>query len=478
MKATDVSGPLLHEEGDNAAQSRSLEDDSFDFIDSSDYSEHNDFHEFPWLDPNHPLYFPSTQPNNTNPSTRWEAMDKFSVENWYPHLNAHTFKSHFVTLDHDDIQFLMGNGSPEYNSAQLENRFDHILSQCSNQEAFMRLSTRSPKDSKHLFDEAATIMSNDFSYWNETDNKHQQLVSFVVSMTKAMKVTNAKKIIETITGSPKVYNDLLALINLPDPLNCATKVVLREWYSIRPDHEFRVFVSRRCRKESIVTAISQYFHFLYFDKIPADCFNFLDEESKKNLILKFQNYILKLIDPAVAHFLNFSSEQDDDDSISCIREYIVDLALIPINQYHGDVTDENKINIGGSSYIIMVIELNPFAPSATGSFLFNWKTDLNRLWGKDSCEYPTLRYRTTPREDLHSISLLPLNYEQVIQNALTRRLANTPPQADTTERLPTSQSDRFFSPAPSQSTTTATLSIEELQREKESSHIHPGKKNY
>lgn len=50
----------------------------------------------------------------------------------------------------------------------LYNLYIDILNGFSKQEAFMRLSTRSPKDSAHLFEEAATIMSNDIDYWNET----------------------------------------------------------------------------------------------------------------------------------------------------------------------------------------------------------------------------------------------------------------------------------------------------------------------
>ncbi|STY31289.1 D123 [Legionella wadsworthii] len=400
------------------------EDDDFVIIDSNDEGEKIDFETFPWLNPKHPLYFPATQSDGTS-LTRWEAVDKFSVENWYPHLEKYTFVTTFIKLDYDDIQFLMGNGSPEYDSTLLEHSFDHFLSQLRNQEAFMRLSSRSPKDSKALFDEAATIMSKDFSNWNEFDNKNQQLVAFVASMTKAMKITSGRKIIETIQQSPRVHNDLIALMSTASRSNCTTNIVLREWYSIRPDHEFRAFVSRRCRKESIVTAIAQYFHFLYFDKAPTDCFNFLEEDTKKNLILKFQNYILKSIDPAVANFLNFASEQDDDNSIDCIREYIVDIALIPINQYHGEMTDDNTIHIGGSTYIIMVIELNPFAPSATGCALFNWKTDLDMLWGKASCDYPVFSYRTQPREDLRSVTLLPSNHQEVIQKAREKRISHS-----------------------------------------------------
>ncbi|CZG95294.1 D123 [Legionella pneumophila] len=427
-----ISAPVI-------SPNEAIEDD-FYLIDDSDYVEDHDFSDFPWLDPEHPLYFPATQAHNPKGSTRWDAVNKFSVENWYPHLKKHTFKSRFITLNYNDIQYLMGNILPDYDSTKLESMFNNIISEFNNKEVFMRLSTRSPKDSKHLFEEAATIMSKDFVYWSENDNKHQQLVSFVASMLKSMKIKNGRKIIETIAQSPRVYNDLIALVSSVDQSDCTTNIILREWHDIRPDHEFRVFVSRRHRKESIVTAISQYFHFLYFDKNPADCFNFLDEEDKKTAIKKFENYVLKSVDPDVAKFLSFSSEQDNDESADCIREYIVDLALIPIHQYHGEVTDENKIEIGENIYVMVVIELNPFAPAATGCGLFNWKNDLMMLWGKTSCDYPVFKYRTTPREDLQSVSLLPSNYESVIQSALIKRLENSYSSS-------VSQAARFFSSA-------------------------------
>ncbi len=416
------------------------DDDGFYLVEDSDYRENDDLSSFPWLDPDHPLYFPATQAKDTNRATRWEAVDKFSVENWYSHLRKHTFESRFITLNHDDIQYLMGISTPEYDHTKLERIFNEVLLEFNNKEAFMRLSTRSPKDSKYLFEEASTLMSNDFAYWRENDNKNQQLVSFVVSMLKAMKIKDGKKIIETIAQSPRVYSDLLSLLSSVNKSDCTTKVILREWHDIRPDHEFRVFVSRRQRKESIVTAISQYFHFLYFDNAPTDCFNFLDEQSKNTLVTKFENYVLKSVDPDVAKFLNFSSEQDNDDSSECIREYIVDLGLIPVEQYYGDLTDENKIEIGANTYVMVVIELNPFAPAATGCGLFNWKNDLMVLWGKSECDYPLFRYRATTREDLHTVTLLPSNYESVIQSALAKRLLNSLPHASSIN-----QRDRFFS---------------------------------
>jgi len=438
------------------------EDELDDFVLVDYHDDDTTFENYPWLDPAHPLYFPSSQPNPSSKLTRWDAMEKFSVKNWYPHLKKYTFESCFVALNHDDILFLAGTSSPTYDRTKLENVFNTIISEFSNHEAFMRLSTRSPKDSKYLFDETSTIMANDFTYWNETENKNQQMVSFVSAMTKAMKVADGKKIINMILESPRVHGDLLSLLNMPSPAEHATEVVMRKWYEIRPDHEFRVFVSRRGRKESIITAISQYFHFLYFDKIPEDCFNFQDDKIKDKLVSQFQNYVLKLIDPAVARVLNFSSEDGEDNQTDSIREYIVDLALIPLEQYEGELTDDNQITIIGKNYVIMVIELNPFAPSATGCGLYNWQKDLNMLWGKEDSDYPQFRYRKTPREKHHSVTLLPPDYEFTIQNALSKRLSNLNPFDDNQDgsQVPVSRSldslgIGFFEP--SQSTFTSSL---------------------
>jgi hypothetical protein len=413
---------------DRSASTNSPEEseDGFYLVEDTDYVESIDFSSFSWLDPNHPLYFP-TMDASTTKTSRWEAVDKFSVENWYPHLKKHTFASHFITLTYEDILFLMGNSPSEYDSSRLETTFSEVLSTFSNKQAFMRLSTRSPKDSSLLFDEASTLMSKDETYWPETDNKNQQLVSFVTSMLQAMKIKDGKKISELIQQSPRVFGDLLALVSTVEPAKCTTNIILREWHDIRPDHEFRLFVSRRNRTESVVTAISQYFHFLYFDKTPGDCFNFLDESTKEALIAKFTHYVLRAVDPDVAKFLNFSREQDEDDTAKCIREYIIDLALVPLSQYHGELLEDNTITIGDNTYALMVIELNPFAPAATGSGLFNWKNELMTLWGKTSADYPIFRQRTTPREDLSAVTLLPANYESVIKTALTKRLALSKP---------------------------------------------------
>ena len=435
---TDLQTLKTNEKNPPSPESE-CDEEGFYLIDDSVYNEEIDLDSFPWLDPNHPLYFPPTQTNDRNETTRWSAVDKFSVENWYPYLIKHTFKSYFIQLNYEDIQYLMGTPPTEYVYTKLDAMFNEALTQFSNNEAFLRLSTRSPKDSQYLFKEAASIMSNDLVYWNELDNKNQQLVSFVVSMLKAMKITNGRKIIDTIAQSPRVFGDLIALTSSVDPSECVTNVILREWHDIRPDHEFRVFVSRRLRKESIVTAISQYFHFLYFDKTPADCFNFLDEQTRQVFITQLEHYVLKSVDPEVAQFLNYSSEQDEDDSSDCIREYIVDLALIPENQYHGAITDENKLILGGNTYIMVVIELNPFAPAATGCALFNWKNDLMTLWGKADCDYPVFSCRTSPREEFDTVSLLPAQYKSVIENALSRRLANAP-----THGFLINQRDRFF----------------------------------
>jgi hypothetical protein len=104
------------------------DDGSFIFVEGEDYSYEENFESFPWLNPSHPLYFPAMQ-INTKGSARWDAVDKFSVENWYPHLERHTFESRFVTLNYDDILYLMGNASAAYDSTQLEGIFNATIAE-------------------------------------------------------------------------------------------------------------------------------------------------------------------------------------------------------------------------------------------------------------------------------------------------------------------------------------------------------------
>jgi len=305
----------------------------------------------------------------------------------------------------------------------LEDKLNDALSQLPEHKGFVRLSTRSPKDSTFLFDEATTIMSDDQLYWPETTNKHQQLVSLTASLLKAMKASTGKKIIDIIQNSFRVHSDLLSLINLNDRQEHSTQIILREWVDIRPDHEFRVFVSRRGRTKSLVTAISQYFHHLYFEGAPSNSINNFSEQAHNELKQKIDDYVIESIDPKVSKMLKFSDEQVMDESANCIREYIVDIALVPSQHYRGKSRDFNQIVIEDSIYTLVLIELNPFSPAAKGSALFNWTKDLNTLWGKAERDYPVYAYRSSPCDKLEAVSLLPLNYQTIIADALRKREA-------------------------------------------------------
>lgn len=413
--------PVTHED-------KKEEEDDYEFIDFDEIDEseaQSNSNIAPWLCSKHPLFMPATQEYADHSINRWDALNIFSIENWYLALQTLTFRSVFLSLNHEDILFLMhGASSSHYQPHKFEKILNKKLNELHEKTCFVRLSTRSPKDSTSLFDSASNIMRDDHTYWPETSNKNQQLVSLTASLAKAMKVKNGKEIIELLQNSNRIYNDLLSLVSLQDSEEKTTKIILREWVDIRPDHEFRVFISRRCREKSIVTAISQYFHFLFFDNAPTCSINTFSEQEHTELKHKINHFVLNHIDPKVSELLNFSSEQDLDDTANCIREYIADIAIIPSQQYNGERKAFNEITIREITYTIVLIELNPFSPAATGSALFNWKSDLNILWGKADREYPVYAYRTSPCENMESISLLPPNYKTIISDALDRRTTN------------------------------------------------------
>eukprot|EP00475_Leptophrys_vorax_P024905 TRINITY_DN34581_c0_g1_i1.p1 TRINITY_DN34581_c0_g1~~TRINITY_DN34581_c0_g1_i1.p1 ORF type:complete len:177 (-),score=32.99 TRINITY_DN34581_c0_g1_i1:56-526(-) len=135
------------------------------------------------------------------------------------------------------------------------------------------------------------------------------------------------------------------------------KVILREWQDIEMEDEFRVFVYN-----GAVTAISQYFHFLYFPSLQGT------ESQIAEVILEFMG----------AHILPVLKQHE-------IPHVVVDVML----------TAE-----GGSS--CKVIELNPIG-YATGAMLLDWRRDRDVLT-KGPLE---VRFRHNPRTNFSGVTLLP-----------------------------------------------------------------------
>jgi hypothetical protein len=119
------------------------------------------------------------------------------------------------------------------------------------------------------------------------------------------------------------------------------------------------------------------------------------------------------------------------------EHYVIDLALRVLSDDAANTTGqalESGHSKGSEPYIfsfqgqrvqLLVVELNAFAPAATGAGCFSWKNDLEQLWprfdGGTQAPAAPIRVRQVPRPSFEGVTLLPVGYEDVIHQALMLR---------------------------------------------------------
>jgi len=168
--------------------------------------------------------------------------------------------------------------------------------------AFVKLTTRSPKDSNLVFalaeqrfqqleKERQHAKSNQQTSVADIDgecNRKMALLSRCV--TEAQRVTNGEEAMQRLMDSERVFEDLNYA--LEDQENWTVAITCREWNrDVTIESEFRGFVWG-----GQLNALGQYFHPLHFGALPAmqaqiaaDCRHFF---SKISSHISIQNYIV------------------------------------------------------------------------------------------------------------------------------------------------------------------------------------------
>ncbi|KAH3767205.1 cell division cycle protein 123-like [Pelomyxa schiedti] len=184
--------------------------------------------------------------------------------------------------------------------------------------AFVKLSTRSPKDAALQRPEYKIILKHLLSKGDGSDNS--DTIAVVTATRLAMKITNAEQAMQLLVNSERVYGDLMRALDHPK-LVSQFSIIVREWVPMMPHQEFRAFISG-----SNVTAISQYCYYQYWPDVA---------KNKAVIGRRICEFLQGTIIPAVKSLTNF----------------VVDLQVL---------NDR-----------VRVIELNPFGPDTSGC-LFNW----------------------------------------------------------------------------------------------------------
>lgn len=237
-------------------------------------------------------------------ATRREYFFQAGVDNWYSNIQDKTFPSEFIPLTKAEAQFIIdywnnitskSNDPIEHIPPELEDlaqRINSIIqtSFSSYSSVFIKLSTRSPKDSKTIFRKAEVAFLSRLDQdgnvrgFERSSRDNNRLVAFSEEMAKANAITNGFEAVTILLDSWRVAEDLIYAFEHSNEKESDVKdfpisVVIRGWdHRITPKCEFRGFVWNYH-----LNAIGQYWHSLYYpdlqdlkEKIASDCLTFFE----------------------------------------------------------------------------------------------------------------------------------------------------------------------------------------------------------
>lgn len=204
------------------------------------------------------------------------------AQNWYPVFQDITFKTIFIPISREEainlkVQHQIYKESPKNflinNSNNLEKMIENELKKTNWTKFFIKLSTRSPKDSQFLLNRGIEALEKNLEF-----DKPEARLSFIAKdlntkisifsqfVQDNFYVRNAKEAIEVMISSDRVFEDLDYAFSLEPEFKyeqTTLQLVLREWTSSIPiSKEFRGFVW-----DFSLNAIGQYYHSLFFEEL-------------------------------------------------------------------------------------------------------------------------------------------------------------------------------------------------------------------
>ena len=267
--------------------------------------------------------------------------------------------------------------------------------------AFVRLSSRSPKDA--VVPDAAAYRRRVAFHCahcarpgDPLDEANARILALSDAINDALCVHSGREAMHLLCGSERVRADLVEAIEAADgPDGFTHTVVVRPWdRALRYDLEFRLFV-----RDGRLTAATQYNHFVYVPSLPP-----LKPVLEPLLI----QYWRDTVAPRLASRRGTGDSESGEDGCS-YDSYVCDLAVYGLE---GDLYAFARAGKDGGPPLpdaatlrVRVVEINPFVGS--GGALFSWRTDADVLYGRKPFEF---RVRTEPDE--HVLDLVgPLEEE-------------------------------------------------------------------
>lgn len=259
--------------------------------------------------------------------------------------------------------------------------------------AFVRISTRSPKDTPHARARALAFIDETYPAGSGTMN--DLVCALIRCSVEACHVHTGTQAMQLLLSSERIFLDCeRALQQTAGPAGRELNLnfVLREYRDIPLHGEWRVFV---CRHR--VTCISQYFYQAFFDFMCADGAAMID-----SIVLAIMSVFRQTVQPRLA-------------AAGCPESYVCDFAQCA----------------DGS---LLVLELNPFF-AGTGALLFSWIDERALLEGLTRPDELVVRWAAEPlgeaasvRTELrtlsvHALRTFPAHDERVYDSSTLARRA-------------------------------------------------------
>ena len=277
---------------------------------------------------------------------QFESDAEFDNERWYEILKSVTFPSVFEPLSQAEARAMIkeyrcrycGDVEPGIDERRallaLMDRLDGMFAAVGGS-AFVRLSSRSPKD-------AITLQPSTFIEAAPPDESaNDRLSRFFRESGATLRVTEGLEGLNLLLSSERIFVDLLKSLEHKEQVGWQVQICAREWAPGLDDtFEFRGFVA-----DGDLVALSQYNHMIYVGRL---------HQEQPRLQQMISDFYQHSVQPLLRN--------------GGIRDCIVDFAVIGERCW--------------------VIELNP-ANVRTGPGLFSWENDQVRLLPSRSLYNPS-----------------------------------------------------------------------------------------
>ena len=345
----------------------------------------------------------SPEERQKNQKLEQDWMGKHNFNQWYNILGAETFKSIMIDLSKEEasalaLQYKINQQKHKINDENKETEFNNSIQQLKSKietninekleskHYFVRLSSRSPKDApmwEPFLSKTQQLMYDDLKLKSNMKveniyNLNDNTISYLQSCINCTKVSNSNEIIELLTNSLRIYEDL----NMFEFSNL--KIIIREWKDIKISNEYRGFVG----VNGNLNGLSQYYPFLYFENVP------LCKDKIKNIIVDYYNSNIKqklmtsklfpcvidfaLLETVESDWKNIDNIENDKDEKAKDKDKEKEMEIGKDNEIKNDRNDNDEIR---GEWQVKVIELNMFhdyddqVMIESGASLFDWEKD-------------------------------------------------------------------------------------------------------